>query len=239
MRLAFTFMLVLNVAFFIWQTSLSDKSSLDASMQVPKEDGRYKTITLLHETGEYSNKKNDKLIQEVLSISARVGEAAAKKADLENNEIIQCYLLETFKNKSDANRALRRAKKAGAIVSIHSKEIKERFRYWVLDPATSKKAALRKVKKYEEKGVEDVYMIREGKKKDDISLGIFRARSTAQKRIEELSILGFDPIVEKHYRIKTHYWLDVRETLQKPLSNATWSRIIGGVSGVEKSDEGC
>jgi len=239
MRLAFIFMLLLNVSFFAWQFLQSDPSSSGAGMSVPKDDGRYKTITLLHEAGQFNSQAIEKPVQEKQSIASRIGEATAKKTELAKNEIIRCYKLGPFNDKADADRSLRKAREVGTISALRSEEIKERFRYWVLDPARNKQVALKKIKNYREKGVEDVYLIREGKKKDNISLGIFRARSTAQKRVQKLNELGFTPTVEKHYKVKTQYWLNIRETLQSPLSDAIWSDIMGGVVGLEKSDVGC
>ena len=239
MRLAFIFMLLLNVSFFAWQFFQTDPSSSSAGMSVPKESGRYKTITLLHESGQFNTSAIEQPVQKKQSISSRIGEATAEKAELAKNEIIKCYKLGPFKDKLAADRSLLKARETGTISSLHSEEIKERFRYWVLDPARNKQVALKKIKKYRDKGVKDVYLIREGKKKDNISLGIFRARSTAQKRLQKLQDLGFNPTVEKHYKIKTQYWLNIRETLQSPLNDAIWADIIGDAAGVEKLDEEC
>ena len=239
MRLAFIFMLLLNASFFAWQFTQVDPPSSGASMSVPKENGRYKTITLLHESGQFNTHAIEEPVQEAKSISSRIGEATAEKEELAKNEIIKCYKLGPFKDKSAADRSLLKTRDIGAISSLRSEEIKERFRYWVLDPARNKQAALKKIKKYRDKGVKDVYLILEGKKKDNISLGIFRARSTAQKRVQKLKDLGFNPTVEKHYKIKTQYWLNIRETLRSPLNDAIWEDIIGGAAGVEISEEAC
>jgi hypothetical protein len=239
MRLAFIFMLLLNVSFFAWQFFQAEPSSSGAGMSVPKESGRYKTITLLHESGQFNIPIEEQPVQKKQSISSRIGEATAKKEELAKNEIIKCYKLGPFKDKLAADRSLLKARETGAISSLHAEETKERFRYWVLDPARNKQVALKKIKEYRDKGVKDVYLIREGKKKDNISLGIFRARSTAQKRVQKLQDQGFNPTVEKHYKVKTRYWLNVRETLQSPLNDAIWADIIGDAAGIDISDEAC
>jgi len=263
MKLAFIFMLVLNVGFFGWQFTQSDSPAPIKKVDKKNKNGRLQTITLLHEVNESSfTKRKITPVRKVVktsvvkntaientrqtsfatgstSISERLAEAKAEKEAQAKDEIVSCYRLGPYSVKLNATQSMAKSKSYGAIVKMHTKEKRERFRYWVLTPTRNKKAALKKIKKFKEKGVSDVYLIREGKKKDDISLGIFRARTTAQKRILALKKLGFNPIVEKHYKIKTEFWLGIEETLRHPITNAAWKDIIGGFDDIEKTEESC
>ncbi len=173
------------------------------------------------------------------SISSRLGEAREEKEKLAKNEIISCFKLGPYSVKLNAENSLSRTKGYGAVGNLYAEEKRERFRYWVLVPMRNKQAALKRIKKFKEKGIDDVYLIREGKKKDNISLGIFRERSIAKKRIQQLQELGFNPVVEKHYKVRSEYWLTIKETVRGPLSAKAWKDIIGDLDGIKKSEESC
>ncbi|NOX43268.1 MAG: hypothetical protein GXP19_06000 [Gammaproteobacteria bacterium] len=243
MKLAFIFMLLLNIVFFGWQFSQSDSPALIPKSNDTNGNSRYKTIALLHETDQSNLSKNETIpgttsLKEK-SITTRVDEAKLEVENLAKNEITNCFKLGPYSVKLNATRSLDRIKSYGALANIYLEEKKERFRYWVLIPTSNKQAAIKKIKKFKEKGVEDVYLIREGKKKGDISLGIFRARSTAQKRILNLKKLGFNPTVEKHYKIRNEFWLTIKETIRSPLTNSAWEDIIGGFEDIKKQEEPC
>lgn len=238
MKLAFIFMFMLNMSFFGWQYFIVDVDNRPVA-ESSQTDGRYDTITLLHEAGKFIVKDSEKEKEKPESISSRIGEATDKKTELAKNEIVNCFKLGPYNKQAQAEQARAKMIKMGAVVSINTEEKKERFRYWVLDATSTHNIATRKIKKYRDKGIEDVYLIREGKKKDNISLGIFRARATAQKRLSELKSHGFSPIVEKHYKIKTEYWLIISETIRSPLTESSWESIIRNTEGISKSDENC
>ena len=239
MRYAFIFMFLLNATFFSWQYYTSETEEPVQTVVEVKNDDRYDTITLLHEAGKFVPDEHKVKSSDVTSISDRIGLATEEKQEIIKNEVIKCYRLGPFKDEKDVEDALRRTRNKGGIANITTEDKKERFRYWVLDNTGSFSAAKRKLKKYRGKGVKDVFLIKDGKKKDNISLGIFRARATAQRRLEKLKKLGFSPVVEKHYKIRTQYWLNIGETLSSPISENAWGVITRGFEGVTRSDRVC
>lgn len=239
MKLAFIFMFILNATFFSWHYYSAQNDEPEMKTMKAREDGTFESIALLHEAGQFVQPEQKMTPKEVESISERIGQATEQKKEIIKSEIVKCYRLGPFRQREQASEAMLRARGKGAVVSLHTEDKKERFRYWVLDPTGSFNAAKRKIKKYREKGIEDVFLIREGKKKDNISLGIFRARATAQKQLAKLKELGFSPVVEKHYKIRTVYWLNIGETLSKPFTDSTWDAISNGFEGVSPVDEVC
>lgn len=253
-------MVVLNIIFFSWQLARSDDPVPTTKSNSENKNSRYQTITLLHESSQlnvsnsrsisaptsvtrFATKQNAKQTpvtpSKNKSISSRLGEARKEKEKLAKNEIVSCFKLGPYNVKLNAENALARTKSYGAVVNLYSEEKRERFRYWVLIPTRSKQAALKKIKSFKEKGIDDVYLIREGKKKDNISLGIFRERSTAKKRIQQLQKLGFGPVVEKHYKVRNEFWLTIKETVRGPLSGKAWEDIMGDIDDIVKSEESC
>lgn len=253
-------MVVLNVMFFGWQLAQSDDPVPTIKSDSKNNNSRYKTITLLHESPQLnlsnnrpiptptsvtklavnqSSERTPPALSKNKSISSRLGEARKEKEKLAKNEIVNCFKLGPYSVKLNAENSLARTKSYGAVVNLYSEEKRERFRYWVLVPTRSKQAALKKIKSFKEKGIDDVYLIREGKKKDNISLGIFRARPIAKKRIQQLQKLGFSPVVEKHYKVRNEFWLTIKETVRGPLSGKAWEDIMGDVDGIVKSEESC
>ena len=239
MRYAFIFMFILNATFFSWQYYASQTEEPGVKVVTAKSDDRYDTITLLHEAGKFVPDEHKVKTADVTSINDRIGLATQEKQEIIKNEIIKCFRLGPFKNEKDVQDALRRTRNKGGTANITTEDKKERFRYWVLDNVGSFTAAKLKLKKYRSKGVKDVFLIKDGKKKDNISLGIYRARATAQRRLKKLKKLGFAPVVEKHYKIRTLYWLNIGETLSNPLTENAWGVITRGFEGVTASDRVC
>jgi len=89
MRLAFIFFLLLNVSFFAWQFFQTEPSSSGAGMSVPNENGRYKTITLLHESGQFNTPAIEQPDQKKQSIYSSIGEAKEKKEEMAKRKIIK------------------------------------------------------------------------------------------------------------------------------------------------------
>ncbi|MFP3874472.1 MAG: SPOR domain-containing protein [Thiohalophilus sp.] len=90
--------------------------------------------------------------------------------------------------------------------------------YWVLLPPLPSRAEARDaMAELKAKKIEDYFLIATGPNANGVSLGVFSSFEAAQRRINRLDELGFEPIWEDVRLPVEEYWLD-------------WPREAGGLS---------
>ena len=62
-------------------------------------------------------------------------------------------------------------------------------------------------------------------KQNYISLGIFRAKDKAGVRLKQIMDLGYKPILDQRYRIRTVHWLDVEAAGQPLTGSEVWEKV--------------
>jgi cell division protein FtsN len=149
-----------------------------------------------------------------------------------------CFVLGPFDIRLNADRALTKLKEHGADSKMRTTEERDRLRYWIYAPTETLAAARKTIDKLKKKGIKDLYLIRDGEKKNAVSLGLYRSESSADKRLSKLKKLGFNPKIEKHYRIRNLYWLDVELTDGETLTPDQWLTVTGGFENL-KSEQEC
>jgi hypothetical protein len=94
--------------------------------------------------------------------------------------------------------------------------------YWIYMPAMPAAEARRIVAELDAHGMTDYFI----GKQNYISLGIFSRKSKARVRLEQIQGLGFDAILDRRYRTRTVYWIDIVQGDKPPLlGSEIWSEI--------------
>lgn len=107
--------------------------------------------------------------------------------------------------------------------------------YWVHLPAQgSRDAALAAARELSVKGLRDYYVVTAGERENTISLGLFRERSNAQKRLAEVRALGFDARLQPREDEVPHYWIDLMVG-----SDFDWASRIAGYAEVNATQVTC
>ena len=82
--------------------------------------------------------------------------------------------------------------------------------YWVSVPDLATRAAAEAaIAKLNDNGVTDVYLMPESDPAHVVSLGVFSDFQRAQRRVEQVRTLGFEPRISDRKRAGSVYWLDV------------------------------
>jgi hypothetical protein len=81
--------------------------------------------------------------------------------------------------------------------------------------------ARRIVNELDSKGMTDYFI----GKQNYISLGIFRRKDQAQVRLERVTALGYEAILDQRYRTRTVHWIDIEEAGQPLLVSSIWQQI--------------
>lgn len=80
----------------------------------------------------------------------------------------------------------------------------------LLPPQANEQAAERLAEQLQNRDITDYYVITQGEFMHAISLGVFRRKSGAERRMQAIRELGMTPEMDVRYRDTTIYWLDTR-----------------------------
>jgi len=78
-----------------------------------------------------------------------------------------------------------------------------------LPAAGNREAALATARQLAARGVRDYYVVTAGEQENTVSLGLFRDLDNAGKRRDELTALGFQPVLEPRTTHAPAWWIDL------------------------------
>lgn len=190
MRIFLIFLLVLNLVYGLWQYYVP----VSHEERLPAMPNGLKSLELLTE-----NEPMDiKLVDGAFS-SSNDQEAVT----------VNCYTLGPFKDKALSDKAMVMLKGRVNGLKDRSREENEQQRYWVYIPSLKNRSeAIARSKQLAKKKIKDYYIIRTGSKYNGISLGHFREKVHAYRRLDNIKSLGFDVEIEPIYQTYTVHWLD-------------------------------
>ncbi|MEW6646393.1 MAG: hypothetical protein AB1450_04250 [Pseudomonadota bacterium] len=120
-----------------------------------------------------------------------------------------CLRLTGIESKSIAASAAQALTQGGGAVKRQGEETGETKRYWVmLPPATSPTAAAPILQRLERAGVKDFYLIRSGENANAISLGVYSAKDSAQRRVQQIRAVKLKPRIEEIALPAKRWWLE-------------------------------
>ncbi len=98
--------------------------------------------------------------------------------------------------------------------------------YWVyLPPSADREAALALARQLAAGGVRDYYVVTAGDNENTISLGMFQDRVNADKRVQQIAALGFNPKRIERGDLEKRYWVEYRAATDS-------KRAVGALRGV-------
>lgn len=128
-----------------------------------------------------------------------------------------CYTLGPFKDEALANTVSELLRRHVKKLKRRSREESEQHRYWVYIPSLdSRTAAIAMSKRLAKEKIKDYYIIRSGSKNNGISLGHFKEKHHAYRRLERLTALGFAVDIEPVSQVYQVYWLDYQVLGESP-----------------------
>lgn len=120
-----------------------------------------------------------------------------------------CLRLVGLDSKNEATRAGQALARGGAAVKRQGEEAGETKRYWVmLPPVASPTAAVPILQRLERAGVKDFYLIRSGENANAISLGVYSAKDSAQRRVQQIRAVKLKPRIEEIALPVKRWWLE-------------------------------
>jgi hypothetical protein len=188
MRTLVLILVLLNLAFLYWHTQYDAPAGTPAPTAIdgPVSAGAARLV-LLSERGNGSAPR------------VAAGTAAA-----------YCETVGPLADRGEAEALRTRLEQQGALASLRSASREVVSAYWVfLPPQEDLESALAVVRDLTAKGLDDLYVIREGDYRHGLSLGLFSEHGRARRRVAEVEGLGYTPQIEARFRTQTVFWLDL------------------------------
>ncbi|WP_127475814.1 SPOR domain-containing protein [Sulfurivermis fontis] len=125
------------------------------------------------------------------------------------SSLFTCLRLVGLDSKNEATRAGQALAQGGAMVKRQGEETGETKRYWVmLPPVASPTAAAPILQRLERAGVKDFYLIRTGENANAVSLGVYSAKDSAQRRVQQIRAVKLKPRIEEIALPVKRWWLE-------------------------------
>ena len=202
MRIFFLFLLILNILFAGWLYTQPDKPP--ATIR-PLPEG-LATVELLKSPAD---SVDPAIAGDVDGPADEQAGPAEDSPQAPQEKNLQCYTLGPFSEEAALQDLKARLSEQVDNLQVRRREEREPHRYWVyLPPQHSREQAIAMSKALARKKVKDYYIIRSGEKNNAVSLGHFREKMHADRRVSRLRKMDFDVQVEVIYRQYSLFWLD-------------------------------
>lgn len=251
-KFLFLFFLLLNGVYFYTQMGDSDGASSTAILKQPPLPQGVDKLVLLRERG--LGVKNVPLPAKLPPVpppqkltpvpSAKRAEkpSPVKKAQSKTQKPREpaCFTLGPFDELTTARRSAEALRTWGVSVAPRKESQRSPKGYWVyLPPSKTYPSAKRKVKLLQEKGLKDLFIMGKGSHKNAISLGLFKQKSTADERFQQVKAMGLKAVFETQYRVSNQTWLDMTVTDGKTATIAAITEIADAQPQTELSQRKC
>lgn len=241
MRITFFLLLFANLALLLWQTQIAGSGRSEALPAVPADQ----RLVLLSEHAAQapalaeSGQRPANALAEIPDIEI-IGNGDKNRPTEPAETEALCYTLGPFKDLDRARAVSARLDDLGADVQQRSKVEQEQYGYRVyLPPYATREEAVADARKLAEYGVRDYFIITDDQdKKNGISLGLFRKKSGAIRRMAQVRRFDFKPQMEIRYRDTTIYWLDYRHSTEFD-SGPLWRELAEDAPDIQRLDRDC
>ncbi len=144
----------------------------------------------------------------------------------------RCLAIGPFATQTEARRALDLL--TPMVERIRTREEYERqsrgFAVFLPAPAT-REEALATARALQQKGLRDYYVVTAGPQQNTISLGLFSNRDNAERRVAEVTLLGFRPAITERIDDRAVIFVDLVPSLDRPFD---WRSVLSDTSLSER-----
>ena len=201
MRLLFLFLLLVNGLVYLWY-AFGEQPVIASTVKLDPDIPR---LVLLSELPPSAQQ------QEEPDTTSVVEEQDTAEAEMPER---QCYTLGPFMNNDDMVEASKKLILSGRPFEKRASEKREQIGYWVfIPPFKTREAAIDLGEELKLLGEKELYVVKTPAEYEHaISLGVFKGKSNAKRRYQQIRNMGYDVKLEGRFRQNPIYWLDYSES---------------------------
>jgi hypothetical protein len=236
MRVVFLFFLLINAAYFYTQSDLFKDDQTPTILKEKKLPKGVERLTLLRERGLGVNTKPKKPVEldKIQESSEAEPEIQQAVEDIQSSPEVSkpaekaCFTLGPFVQASTAGRTAEAISALGVTVNRRQTTQRRPRGYWVYLPAfKTYDAARKKVRELQSKGLKDMFIMGKGEHKNAVSLGLYKTRSSADERFQQVKKMGLSVKLDTQYRETKLAWLDMEVAEDQTSTIASISELAG------------
>lgn len=213
MRYLIGFLLLANLAFFFWYPGVDNKSVLNN--RLPPLPPEIRPLVLLSEREPTNTAPLDEDSQPIAIDANTVLTTPESKQRL-------CLTIGPYFDIGQVKVAKSLLGKQHLAPRMRTGNLEEPAGYWVYMPAMPADRAREIVADLDKQGMKDYFI----GKHYVISLGIFSDQQKAATRQQQVATMGYDSRLNRRYRTRQVYWLDIEETTQPLQVNPVWLLLL-------------
>lgn len=238
LRISFFILLLANLVLALWYTQIAPRAAGSVIPKVPEE----KRLVLLQEHQQQAQAatvpQQEQSQPPALPDVQLAREQPPASAPAES-PAPGCYTIGPFSDLDRAKIVSERIHRLGAKVTRRNKTEQEQYGYRVfLPPYKTREAALAATQQLARNGIQDYFVISDDERKNGISLGLFRKKSGAERRMAQVGRFGFKPQMEIRNRESTIYWLDYEQTGEL-VTDSIWREITEETPNLQQLPRDC
>jgi len=199
MRIFFLFLLLLNILFAGWQYYQPAKKRSD----IAPLPAQLKTLVLLDESESSLRTVTNGSVVVKVDVQPEVASVSPQAKQ------IICFTLGPFNDEAQVQSIQTEISSKVSSSELRKRVEKELHRYWIYFPETESRAeAIEISKSLARNKIKDYYIVHGGEHNNRVSLGHFKEKLHADRRVKQLQKLGYEPEMQPIYRDYEVYWLD-------------------------------
>ncbi len=240
LRISFFILLFANLVLALWYTQIAPRADGVTIPEVPAE----RRLVLLREQQAAAAPEQP---QAQLSEPLEIPDVQLAQEELQSPVPAQaaaapartCHTIGPFTDLDRAKAVSERIHRLGAQVTRRNKTEQEQYGYRVfLPPYRTREEAVVATQKLAKSGIQDYFIISDDDGKNGISLGLFRKKTGAVRRMEQVGRFDFKPQMEIRYKDNTIYWLDYEQTGEL-VTDSIWREITEETPNLQKLPRDC
>lgn len=239
-RIIFFLLLLANLVLLLWYTQVAPRAGSADTPAVPAE----KRLVLLQ---EHQQRQAAQAAPQQSTQPLEIPDVQLAQEELQppaqtqspNAPAPTCHTIGPFTDLDRARIVSERIQRLGAKVTRRNKTEQEQYGYRVfLPPYRTREEAAAATQRLAKNGIQDYFIISDEEHKNGISLGLFRKKTGAIRRMEQVSRFDFKPQMEIRYRDNTIYWLDYEQTGEL-VTDSIWREITEETPNLQKLPRDC
>jgi hypothetical protein len=232
-------LILINVAYFVWQQQFVSTPVAEISAPAAATD---KQLRLASEINEVTAPVAVEPSVDAPLMSAGINtEQHAPVTNEQRTPPLACYSIGPFLLVNDVSNTANIFEGVEAIATQQRATAeRNQIGYWVyVPPLESLQAARTVLRDLQEKEIREVLIISEGVKANAISAGVYNVEAQAQERRDSIRVLGYQAEIDPLYRTQPQYWLDVDLMKAQTIPSKLWQKVSRNFPNITQTQRAC
>jgi hypothetical protein len=229
-------LLVVNLVYFSWNLlqGATTEDAMEVRLQLPPDTRRLMTLEELQEQRRQQRPADGSSTQPAGHALRPEGPDQEPAAAIEVITALQppgagvplaCYTIGPFLAEADLKAAMGRLEALEFIAELRTAEEQQQIGYWIYLPAMPRGEALEYKAKLDSHKDKEYFI----GKDNVLSLGAFRDKGRAERRIRQLRKIGIEAVQEPRFKTRNVFWIDLVEGV----SGSDRDRLAAGMGDVD------